>query len=130
MKNNLFLAAFFVLASVGASAQAIETPVGIIPGGEPGVLKVIYARASAEMVTVRFINENGTLITDRIRAEEFDRGFQKKYDVRRIQENNFWIEVQSGALLIRYRMEPNAQGKLVPTLETYREPQPMVAANH
>lgn len=131
MKTNLFFAACFVaLASLEAGAQSKPTLVGIVPGGEPGLIKLIYARHSADAVTVRFINDDGIVATDRIGAGKLSRGFQKKYDVSRIQAGDFWIELRSGEYQVRYKVKTDEQGRFVPTLEKQADPQSLVASNN
>jgi hypothetical protein len=129
MKTNVLIAGMIVvLAAIGAAAQPNDSTVGILPGAEPGLLKVIYAGGSQDMVLVRFINNDGLLITDRIRAEKFSHGFHKSYDVSRIQADRFWIEVSAGNRTVRYKLELNDKGKLVPSLEQRDHGRTLVAA--
>ena len=122
---TLFSASFF-----GASAQqAGEPPVKILPTAEQGVLKVLYAYDTDQAVEVKFLNEDGVLTRDKIKANTFQNGFSKKYDVRNISSRNFWIEVSSPSLMVTYKMtESNDRRAYVPILEktTYNT---LVAAN-
>lgn len=122
---TLFSASFF-----GASAQqAGEPPVKILPTDDQGVLKVLYAYDTDQAVEVKFLNEDGVLTRDKIKANTFQNGFSKKYDVRNISSRNFWIEVSSPSLMVTYKMtESNDRRAYVPILEktTYNT---LVAAN-
>lgn len=130
MKTRVVLAGMIV-AALGAftvSAQSLDEPaIKILPASEQGKLKLLYARDTEKAVKVEFIGENGLLQSDRINAGSFEKGFIKKYDVSRIKEKNFWIEVSSGDLKVRYKMVAKDKS-FVPYLEQTTYNHPMVAA--
>lgn len=129
MKTILLLAGMLIAltASFAVFAQSTDPAVKILPAAEQGTLKVVYAHNSRNNVVVKFIDENGLLKTDRIKAGSFNNGFLKKYDVRHIQSRNFWVEVSSGDLTVRYKLIHDNTGKLVPYLEQTTYNHPMVA---
>lgn len=124
------LVTLFSASLFNANAQEIIEPaVKILPTDEKGVLKVLYAYDTDQAVEVKFLNEEGVLTRDKIKATAFQNGFSKKYDVRNIRSKNFWIEVSSPSLMVTYKMtESNDQRSYVPILEktTYNT---LVAAN-
>jgi len=130
MKTRIILAGMIV-AALGAftvNAQSLDEPaIKILPSSEQGKLKLLYARDADKAVHVEFIGENGLLQSDRIKAGSFEKGFIKKYDVSRIKERNFWIEVSSGDLKVRYKIVAKDK-TFVPYLEQTTYNHPMVAA--
>lgn len=129
--RNLFAGIVWMFATAGiASAQPIDEPaVKILPAAEQGMLKVLYGYDARGTVEVRFIGENGLLKSDRIKAGSFEKGFLKKYDVRRIKDKNFWVEVRSANLVVRYKMVGSEDGKsFMPQLEQTTYNHPTVAA--
>ena len=131
MKTKLIFAGMLtaVLAAWTGNAQNLEEPaIKILPAIEEGKLKLLYARDAQHAVEVKFIGENGLLQSDRIKAGTFQNGFIKKYDVSRIKEKNFWVEVSSNNLKVRYKVVAKDQKTFVPYLEQTTYSHPMVAA--
>lgn len=131
MKTKLLLAGLITFMTAGiTTAQPQDEPaVKILPAAEVGTLKVVYGYDSRSTVEVRFIGESGLLKTDRIKAGTFNKGFLKKYDVRRIKDNSFWVEISSAELKVRYKMVSSADGKsFIPHLEQTTYNHPLVAA--
>ncbi len=122
--------ALFSVSFFGANAQQTGEPsVKILPTDKKGVLKVLYAYDTDQAVEVKFLTEEGVLTSDKIKANAFQNGFSKKYDVRNITSRNFWIEVSSPSLVVTYKMTESKDRKsYVPILEktTYNT---LVAAN-
>ena len=105
-------------AFVSASAQSIEPAVKILPTTEKGIYKVIYAYDSDQAVQVKFFNnKEGLLKLDRVQPERFENGFSKKYDISNIDYGDFWVEVVSSNLSVRYRMVKDGKSHQ-PVLET------------
>lgn len=118
-----------VLAAWTVNAQNLDEPaIRILPSAEEGKLKILYARSAEQAVEVKFIGENGLLQADRIKAGTFQNGFIKKYDVSCIKEKNFWVEVSSGDLKVRYKLVAKDQKTFVPYLEQTTYNHPLVAA--
>lgn len=128
MKTKSILALVVMLsAAFATNAQSIEPAVKILPAGEKGMLKVLYAYDAQDNVDVKFIGENGLLKSDRIKAGSFSKGFSKKYDVRRIKDKSFWVEVSSAELTVRYKLIEGKDGNFIPYLEKTTYNHPMVA---
>ncbi len=95
--------------------QPDESRIKILPVEKPGVLKLVHAMTSYEPVTVNFItDENGVVSTDEIKGS-FPKGFAKQYDVRRISEGNFRMEIVSPSLTVTYRIIPSIDGRTFTT---------------
>jgi len=130
MKTKLIFAGMLaaVLAAWTVNAQSLDEPaIKILPSVEQGKLKVLYARGAENAVDVKFIGENGLLQSDRIKAGSFQKGFIKKYDVSRIKEKTFWVEVSSGDLKVRYKLVAKDEKTMVLYLEQTTYNHPMVA---
>jgi hypothetical protein len=130
MKTKSILVGLVITFSTAFStkAQSPESAVRILPAAEKGMLKVLYAQKSESAVSVRFLGENGILKADRIKAGTFENGFSKKYDVSRIKDRIFWLEVSSADLTVRYKMVGSKEGAFTPFLESTTYNHPLVAA--
>lgn len=121
MKSKLLIATVALLVVVGGtvSAQATEeSHVKILPAAKKGVIKVMYAHEGGDAVEIKFVTKDGIVDSDKIKAGRFPKGFLKKYDISRISNNDFWIEVSSPTSVVRYRMVPSRdQVTVVPYLE-------------
>jgi hypothetical protein len=124
------LVTLFSVSFFSANAQqTVEPSVKILPTDEKGILKVLFAYDTDQAVEVKFLTEDVVLTRDKIKANTFQNGFSKKYDVRNIKSGNFWIEVSSPSLTVTYKMTESKDRKShVPVLEktTYNT---LVAAN-
>jgi hypothetical protein len=129
MKNNIFFTGliFALSAAFTANAQSSDPAIKILPAAEQGTVKLIYAHDSKNAVVVKFLDENGLLKTDHVKAGSFQNGFLKKYDISRIQANTLWVEVSSGDLTVRYKLMHDQLGRFVPYLEQTTYNHPMVA---
>jgi hypothetical protein len=132
MKIKLFVIAIAALACVGTTAyaqNADESNVKILRAAKPGILKLHYAIQTSAPVVVKFFNENGVLGTDKIKGE-FPTGLSKKYDVRKIDDSQFWVEVSSANRSLTYRITPSKDGKTFTSmLEKSTSSEPMVKRN-
>ncbi len=130
MKTKSILALVVMLsAALATQAQSFEPAVKILPTGEKGILKVVYAHDAQSNVDVKFLGENGLLVWDRIKSESFSKGFTKKYNVRNIREKSFAIEISSAEMTVRYKMIKSKDGSAyVPYLESTTLNHPLVAS--
>ena len=130
MKIKSILALVVMLsAALATQAQALEPAVKILPTGEAGILKVIYAHEAQSNVDVKFLGESGLIQWDRIKADSFSKGFSKKYNVRNIREKSFSIEVSSADQTVRYKMiKSKDRNAFLPYLESVTYNHPMVAS--
>jgi len=101
-------------AIVVRAQQPDESRIKIIPMEKPGVLKLVHAITSYEPVTVNFVTDEGVIKSDEIKGS-FPKGFTKRYDVRRISENDFRMEIITPSLTVIYRIIPSHDGKTFTT---------------
>ena len=125
------MVALFSVSFFGTHAQQAGEPlVKILPTDEKGVLKVLYAYDTNQAVEVKFLNDEGVLTHDKIKANTFQNGFSKKYNVRNISSRNFWIEVSSPNLTVTYKMTQSKDRKsFVPFLEKTTYSNSLIASN-
>jgi hypothetical protein len=126
---GVIVAAVSVMTLRNAQAQDQQDPsVKIVPTIQKDVIKVIYAYNSAEAVNVKFSNREEVLKTDKISSKDFEGGFSKKYDVERMDNKPFWVEISSSTLSVTYRMK-SLNGKWSAQLEKTTYNNPIVALN-
>ena len=100
------------LAFVSVNAQlASEPAVKILPTNEQGILKVLYAYDTDQSVEVRFLDDDGLITSDKIKAAKTAHGFSKKYNVRNIKSGTFWIEVKAANVSVIYKVTGSSDGK-------------------
>lgn len=133
MKTKLIIVAgvFVALAaSFAVSAQTIaEAPVKINPTTQKGVLNLKYAQATETPVTVKFFTDDRTIHSDKI-AGDFPGGFQRKYDLRHVKADKFWVEISSANLTVTYKLIDSGDGSYTPQLEKTTYYHTLVAANN
>jgi hypothetical protein len=131
-QSIIFAGLLMISGVMTARAQEINEPaVKILPTAKHGIIKVLYAYNSRQSVRVRFFDEDGELLTDKIKANEMDNGFIKKYDVRNIASKVFFVEVSSEAMSFIYKLTASPDGKgLTPVLENASYQYPAVAARN
>ena len=132
-QSIIFAGLLMISGVIAAGAQEINEPaVKILPTAKHGIIKVLYAyNNSRQSVRVRFFDEDGELLTDKIKANEMDNGFIKKYDVRNIASKVFFVEVSSEAMSFIYKLTASPDGKgLTPVLENASYQYPAVAARN
>jgi hypothetical protein len=111
---TLMIAMVAFSAIVVRAQQPDESRIKIIPMEKPGVLKLVHAITSYEPVTVNFVTDEGVIKSDEIKGS-FPKGFTKRYDVRRISENDFRMEIITPSLTVTYRIIPSQDGKTFTT---------------
>ena len=89
--------------------QPDESRIKILNTEKPGVLKLVHALQIEDGVTVNFITDEGTILTDEIKGS-FPKGMAKRYDVRKI-DKDFWIEISTPRLSVTYHIIPSNDGK-------------------
>lgn len=114
----ILLAGLFIIVGAAHAQQILEPSVRILPTAEKGILKVLYAYNTGQSVSVKFFNEDGLLLSDRIKANTFQNGFMKKYDVRKIESKSFFVEISSARMSVTYKMTESKERKdFIPVLE-------------
>lgn len=116
--------------AVNARQLGGEPPVKILPTNQNGFLKVLFASETDKAVEVKFYNETKMLVFDKIKGSSSRNGFIKKYDVSRLNSENFWIEISSAGMDVTYKIIPSEDGTFNPVLEKTTYTQPMVVAKN
>lgn len=118
------------LTALTANAQS-EPAIKIVPAVNEGIFKLIYAYDSHEPVQVKFFNEFGVLAVDKIAPKEFQNGFSKKFDTRKMEGGDFWVKISSADLSVTYRMVESKKGKSYqPVLESSTHESVLTALNN
>ena len=131
LKSMIMMAGVMVLfAAISVSAQSQDDlRVRILRTPEAGVVKLVYGINTQDKLHVRFLTAQGEVASDVIRGS-YPKGFMKRYDVKEIYKNNFWIEIASDRMTIVYRIVPSQDGKrFTPYLEKTIQNHEMVAKN-
>ncbi|HEY3429200.1 MAG TPA: hypothetical protein VGK39_00905, partial [Cyclobacteriaceae bacterium] len=61
-------------------------------------------------VSVKFLTEKGIVDQDKIKGSYLS-GLSKRYDVARINDQDFWIEVSSAEMTVKYHIVPSKDRK-------------------
>lgn len=108
MKTKITLVAGFAMALImlafqNSNAQATNEPaVKVVPAG--GAIKVIYAQGGEQAVLVKFLDQDNIALTDRIDSKNFDKGFIKRYDIKSVKGDTFWVEVSTRDFSALYKL--------------------------
>jgi hypothetical protein len=132
MKNKLFILAIATFAFVGTASYAQsseESNVKILRTSRPGIIKLHYALAVNEPLSIKFYNETGLVGSDKIHGE-FAKGFSKKYNVREIADEAYWVEVSSSRGSTTYRVTPQGNKAFTTMLENPADNQALVKRNN
>lgn len=116
--------------SITTKAQLNQPEIRIVPVIDPSVIKVIYGYDTKESVIVTFTqSDNRTILTDKIDGNDINGGFQRKYNMRKLKDDEFWVEVSSPELSARYKVAHDKNGKWSAQLEKTTYNYPIVALN-
>ncbi len=132
MKTSSIISAIlfvFAISFTASARQANEPPVKILPTTQKGVLKVLFAFEADQDVEVKFYNNEGIILTDKINKESYPNGFSKKYDVSSLKLSNYWVEVSSPRIDVTYKITTSKDG-FQPLLEKTTYNHLMVAAKN
>lgn len=107
----MLVGAMVLFAAIQVNAQS-EDPsrVKILRTPEAGVIKLLYAATTEETLNIRFLTADGEVSSDKIKGN-YPKGFMKRYDVKQLYRNDFWVEVTSPTMTVIYRIEPSKDKK-------------------
>ncbi len=116
--------------SISVKAQVNQPEIRIVPVDDPDVIKLIYGYNNKKVVEVTFTEANNTtILTDKINGNNIKGGFQKKYNMRNLTVDEFWVEVTSSDLSARYKVAHDKNGRWSAQLEKTTYNYPIVALN-
>lgn len=129
--RNLVCGALMVAVSALALTQAnaqTQPTIKILPG-EKDMIKVMYSGKANGSVIVRFAEGDGSsILSDRIKSKNFNKGFLKKYKLNRDAGDFFLVEVSDRDTFVRYRVFSNAVNEWSAQLEKETYSYPVVAS--
>lgn len=116
--------------SITTKAQLNQPEIRIVPVNDPNAIKVIYGYDNKEAVEITFTEaDNRTILTDKINGDNIKGGFQRKYIMRKLEVNEFWVEVTSPELSAKYKVSHDKNGRWSAQLEKTTYNYPIVAFN-
>lgn len=98
-----------VMASTFSFGQSInnKSEVRVLPHHESGVLRLLYSGEEKETVTVKFYSGNALISKDKVKADKFEKGFIKLYDLRKLEAGDFKVEVETSGKSTGYAFTIN-----------------------
>ncbi len=127
---GVVVAALSTIMVSRAQAQENMLPaVKIIPTDLNDVVKVIYGYDTRMPVTVKFLGDEGVFFQDKVKGENLENGFVKKYRLPHEAGSDLRVEVSSSELSVIYKLETAKNGKRIAQLEEITYHYPVVAAN-
>ena len=98
-----------VMASTFSFGQTInnKSEVRVLPHHESGVLRLLYSGEEKETVTVKFYSGNALISKDKVKADKFNKGFIKLYDLRKLEAGDFKVEVETSGKSTGYAFTIN-----------------------
>lgn len=120
LSQTLSAIAVATMMAFSVNAQVSEgSRVKILPSGDEGVIKLLFAMKTDETVDVKFYADGGMVKSDRITGGPYEKGLMKRYDVSAIDDRDYWVEVTSANIKVTYRVHPNRDRKtFTPHLES------------
>lgn len=109
---GLAVAILSVISLTKTQAQSIDQSfVAVVPDAQSDMIKVIFNYNNGHDVEVKFIDADGLILKDRIKASAYGDGFAKKYEVNRHED--FLLEVNNPEFTVTYLMKNNPEGQWV-----------------
>jgi hypothetical protein len=127
-KKSTIVAGLVVLLSTvffASNAQSTNPVIKVLPTTKEGVVKLLVVGAGEESVDVQFYSEDGLVQSDAVKATQS--GFNKKYDVRKIMNRGFSMEVTTAGTSVTYKLIRD-HSKLTPILVKTTYTYPLVAS--
>jgi len=110
-----------------SNAQSTNPTIKVLPTTKEGVVKLLVVGTSNESVDIEFYSEDGLVQSDAVKST--DAGFNKKYDVRKIMNRGFSMEVKTAGTSVTYKLVRD-RSKLTPVLVKTTYNYPLVASNN
>lgn len=115
--KNVVAAVILAVCTFAASgAFAQEPAITIYPSGDN--LKLVFGYDSKVPVLVDFFDGKEVFGSDKIDQTKFDKGFIRKYQLKRPDLKTFWVNVKSNEVSAQFKLTSTGNGKWTSTLET------------
>ncbi len=126
-KTTIVAGLIVLLSTVffAGNAQSTNPTIKVLPTTKEGILKLLVVGAGSEAVDIGFYTEDGLVQSDAITSTES--GFNKKYDVRKIMNQGFTMEVVTAGTSVTYKLARSGT-KLTPVLVRTTYTYPLVAS--
>ena len=110
-----------------SNAQSTNPAIKVLPTTKDGIVKLLVVGTQDESVDVKFYNQDGIAGADAVQSTT--QGFNKKYDVRQIMnDDSFLMEVKTAGTSVTYKLT-KSNGRLIPYLVKTTYNYPLVASN-
>jgi hypothetical protein len=129
-KSTIVAGLIVLLSTVffASSAQSTNPIIRVLPTTSEGIVKLIVVGAEDQAVNVEFYTEEGLVHADAVKSGE--KGFNKRYDIRKIMSRGFSMEVRTDGTSVIYKMAKADNKKLTPILVKTTYTYPLVASNN
>jgi hypothetical protein len=121
MKTKLTILTILAVVAISTASFAQESPeqrVKILNTGSPNVIKLLYAIEVDEPLNVTFYDAEGDVLErDKISGVNAPKGISKLYDVTRISNKDFWMQISSSKHLLKYHVTKSDKKKFTAELE-------------
>lgn len=108
MKTTTLLIAIALLftGTTFATGTIGEPPtVKLLPVSQDDILRLVVANDSDENVKIKFYNNGGIVAQDKIKSNDYDKGFFRSYDLKNLEPGNYSIEVSSNGTSVKYDIQ-------------------------
>jgi hypothetical protein len=89
----------------------------VLPTEGRGFIKLLVADNPGKTVKVKFYGDEGIIATDEIRGKDAQ-GFIRRYDLSRVSEKNFLMQVDTQNASFTYQLTRNSEGIIAELRET------------
>lgn len=129
-KSTIVAGLIVLLSTVffASNAQSTNPDIRVLPTTNEGIVKLIVVGAEDQAVNVEFYTEEGLVLADAVKSGE--KGFNKRYDIRKIMSKGFSMEVKTDGTSVTYKMAKAGNKKLMPILVKTTYTYPLVASNN
>jgi hypothetical protein len=126
--KSIIVAGLVVLLSTvffASNAQSTNPTIKVLPTTKEGIVKLLVVGAGNEAVNIEFYSEDGLVESDAVKSTE--NGFNKKYDIRKVMNRGFSMEITTAGTSVTYKMAKSGN-RLTPILVKTTQTFPLVAS--
>ena len=124
--RSIIIAGLLSIAFFTSRAQSENPVIKVLPTSQSGIVKLLVVGTDDESVEVKFFNKDGLVQSDAIKP--VSRSFNKKYDLRRVIDKSFSMEVTASGTSVRYELAKHGD-KLTPVLTKETQTYRLIASN-
>lgn len=112
MKTKVTIIMILLLSGIATvtHAQIADAAfVKILPAASSNHVKVLYAESIDKPVTITFFDASGFVDADKIKGP-VSGGVMKTYNVSKMNRSEYWVEISSKDVAVRYHIVPDTNG--------------------